>query len=260
MSFIQYFKDIVSNATVTFNQLRPSVTSAAAGIPDRVNMSARAEGHINRKRSPLVTRIQELYARYGYKWDSHINIFGIRDESNARADVYNDYICVVLSDERDLNVAPESVYVFACTTDPGVYWSDNDNRARVGWSAGAAHLCLGQYLGAYVVGPHRGEESLVQWGNKVRIWRDLDENFQNNENVVQEGYFGINIHRGAGNKIGKWSAGCQVIPGTVQFNAFMQAVKSSMAYRDNPKFRYNYTLFDKGQVGTPLLNALKGLV
>jgi len=77
---------------------------------------------------------------------------------------------------------------------------------------GCAHLCDGKYQ--YQKGSHKGHPALVQAG-PVQVWRDLDEDFaQDASEVVESGYFGINIHAGGtSDTIDDWSAGCQIIQG-----------------------------------------------
>lgn len=221
---------------------RQSKKDPAEGNPIPQHSSA-DRGVLNKKASPLALRIGELFARNGYVWDPSVNLFGIRDTSKIQQDVWNDIIGVAVDGE---------VYVYTGTTDPSVYWSKNRNRRKHGWTDGAAHLCLGQYVGAYVVGTHRGYEAMAQWGGKVKVWRDVNEDFiQNGNDYVQEGFFGINIHKGHGKTIGLDSAGCQVILGDKPFAEFMGHIKGSKKYQANPtqSNKFNYTLFEKGQAG-----------
>lgn len=223
---------IAEKATERYqNSINPDVIADTHGSAQRQRN--------NRNDDPLDVRVRELYARNGYYWDESVNIFGFRDETDQKKDVWNDLICVIVDTK---------IHVFKGTTDPGVYWARKSHRKKAGMTPGAAHLCLGQYVNTYVVGNHRGHEALVQWGGKVKVWRDINSNLINDENVLQEGYFGINIHRGAGKTIGKWSAGCQVIQGYGNQAQFMRVVKSSLKFAESgKKARFNYTLFEKGQ-------------
>jgi len=78
--------------------------------------------------------------------------------------------------------------------------------------AGVAHLCDGKWT--YHLGEHKGHPALVQAG-PVQVWRDYDEDFaQDAGEVVESGWFGINIHAGGtGPTIDDYSAGCQIIRG-----------------------------------------------
>jgi hypothetical protein len=71
---------------------------------------------------------------------------------------------------------------------------------------------------------------LQQIGNKVTVWRDKNRNHVNDDDIVQSGYFGINLHHGFNSKkVGKNSAGCQVIQSRDKFMLFMDnCVKSKL--------------------------------
>ena len=64
--------------------------------------------------------------------------------------------------------------------------------------------------------------------------------------LVDEGYFGINIHRSnpydQSYEINKWSAGCQVFKKVDDFNTFMKLCRDS-AKVYGPSF--TYTLIDE---------------
>ena len=126
------------------------------------------------KITPLPLKLKSIYARYGIPWED-INIFGIRDESNMKQDVWNDIIGAIIDEDDN---RPQMFLAAPATTDPGVYWTDNKNRAKAGWEAGCAHLCLGFHKNAYVVGLHHGDEALCQYGAAVTIWRDLNGDFK----------------------------------------------------------------------------------
>jgi len=136
-----------------------------------------------------------------------------------RNDIYNDYI--IAHDEHE-------AYMFNATTDPSVFFTNNPMAKE-----GCAHLCYGFYKNAYIIGIHaKGKpyqhEALVQRGNKVKIWRDINKNFVHDATEpIEEGYFGINIHKNLStlNLIQYSSAGCQVIQYANDFEYFMNFVK-----------------------------------
>ena len=87
---------------------------------------------------------------------------------------------------------------YLCTTDAGLYFMHNP--ARV---AGTAILVAGQYRGVYKLDMHRGKYlALCQRGGKVAVYRDAnrDEILDHDPDSIQEGYFGINIHRASAHK------------------------------------------------------------
>lgn len=164
-------------------------------------------------------------------WSDKINIIGIRNGKNQDQDIFNDVILLMIG---------ENIYSFNGTTDPGKYWTEN---AAKEWGvAGVAHLMEGWYPRTYKIGPHMGEDALVQYGNAVTVWRDIDKDFNFNPeiDVIQSGYFGINIHYTKNNPehIGRWSAGCQVIHYREDWIAFLKMVESS-----GPEW-YNYLLIN----------------
>lgn len=165
-----------------------------------------------------IQQIRLLYRNHAADLQS-VNILGLRDESNMRNDIYNDYI--IAHDEHE-------AYMFNATTDPGVFYTNNPLS-----DGGCAHLCYGFYKNAYIIGIHaKGKpyqhEALVQRGNKVKIWRDKNKNFEQDEiEKVEEGYFGINIHKNLSSQtnILYSSAGCQIIQYVNDFGYFMQFIK-----------------------------------
>ena len=165
-----------------------------------------------------IQQLQILYRNHGAELQD-VNILGLRDESNMRNDIYNDYIIAHNNHEA---------YMFNATTDPSVFFTNNPMV-----EGGCAHLCYGFYKNAYIIGIHaKGKpyqhEALVQRGNKVKIWRDKNKNFEQDEDEkVEEGYFGINIHKNLSSQTNIFysSAGCQVIQYVNDFGYFMQFIK-----------------------------------
>ena len=166
----------------------------------------------------------------------NLNIVGIRTkESNANE--FDDRICVVFRDELGWITR-----TWPCTTDPGQYWRDNPSNVL-----GTAILVPGQYRGVYKIGKHRGQyAALVQRGSAVRVYRDAhkDEILDHDPESIEEGYFGINIHKAGQNstQVNKWSAGCQVFANQDDFEEFM-----SICYAARNKWGdgFSYTLIDE---------------
>lgn len=98
--------------------------------------------------------------------------------------------------------------VFPATVDPGAYYTTRPANSR-----GTAHLCDGGPY-QYAVGKHRGKPGLVQVG-EFKLWRDADRDGGQDPAEIGrwESGNGINIHRGGTTRsVGRYSAGCQVIP------------------------------------------------
>lgn len=175
------------------------------------------------------------------KGDYNLNIVGFRTEDD-RSNLFNDWICLAFR-QNDI----PHLFVFAATTDPGVYWRKHPMNVD-----GTAILKPGQYPGAFHIGKHQGKyEALVQRG-PMTVYRDNDKDDQLDTGPgVQEqtGLFGINLHRAsmmnAPGEIGKWSAGCQVIADGADFDLFMAIARR--AARDWPA-KFTYTLLDERDV------------
>jgi hypothetical protein len=190
--------------------------------------------------------LKEIYAEFETPW-GEVNIFGIRDEDNQGKDLFNDIIGIATD---------ETIKLYTGTTDPGAWWTRNPVTAA--GVTGAAHLCEGFHREAWRVGIHSSKtpfahEALVQTGNSVKVWRDVNKDFvrQGNE-PVQSGYFGINIHRAGIDDpkyIGKYSAGCQVIQDHKQFLEFMAIVKATENYKRNrASARFSYFIINKNSL------------
>ena len=141
-------------------------------------------------------------------------------------------------------------YVYPMTTDPGTSYLVNPMNETSGTGA----IVEGQYVGAYVVGTHNGSKSsytaLVQRGGPIRAYRDRDRDktFEYDPNSIQEGYFGMNIHRAAPDGeetvVNTFSAGCQVFARTDDFNEFLEMMQ------DSGQESFTYTLLHEDQVPT----------
>ena len=87
----------------------------------------------------------------------------------------------------------------------------------------------------------------------VQVYRDnnLDECYDLNEENIQEGIFGINIHRATkwegkkSTQIDKWSAGCQVIAANDDWEEFMSICRNA---RDSWGNSFTYTLIESDDI------------
>lgn len=89
---------------------------------------------------------------------------------------------------------------------------------------GAAILVPGQYLNAYRLGVYKGYVALKQV-RPVKVYRDknLDTRFTLDADTIQEGLFGIHIHKASfwSKRVGVSSAGCQVFQRAQDYEEFM---------------------------------------
>lgn len=164
-----------------------------------------------------------------------LNIFGVRTK-NKVADSFDDWIGVAYINEKNEQVCE----AFRATTDAGTYWLKNPMKKN-----GTALLVPNQYLRAYRFGYHRGQYLALLQVKEMKVYRDNDKNqiLDYNEATIEEGLFGINIHRtnplAFAKNVYKWSAGCQVFQRTSEFNYFMELCKKHKKFYGNS---FTYTL------------------
>lgn len=155
-----------------------------------------------------IESLKKTIANLGYKWfDDQPNIIGVRSKIDA-PDVFNDIIFIVYKQD-----GVEKLFSATITTDPGVTY-----QVKLLNPKGCAVMFPGQYVNCYKLGFHQGKQdhrALIQVGSiKVARDKDMDGNAEVEKNLIDAGYFGVNIHGANKNadttKIGPWSAGCQV--------------------------------------------------
>lgn len=189
-----------------------------------------------------ITDLKSLYKKFGGDW-GEVNIFGIRNEYDDKSDLFNDQIGIATDDV---------LMLFSGTTDPGLWWTSHP--ASYQGVTGAAHLVEGFHPHIWRVGTHASgtpfaHQALIQTGNKVKFWRDVDKDqIRDSADPVQEGYVGINLHRAGMNDprtIGRYSAGCQVVMKHMEFASLLSVVLKSDAYRKEREFaRFSYLLMN----------------
>ena len=184
--------------------------------------------------------IKSYFAAKDYKFFDtpdrklNLNIIGVRRD-NQGTNTFDDFLLVMYREE-ELMIS----HRWQATTDPGKYWLKYPINPK-----GTAVLVPGQYRGTWQLGKHQGKyEALVQ-RKPVKVYRDNSKDevidYNNIVTLVDEGYFGINIHRSnpydMSYEINKWSAGCQVFRKVDDFNTFMELCRGS-AKIYGPKFTY----------------------
>jgi hypothetical protein len=183
----------------------------------------------------------------GYSWfesnkDFDVNIVGIRNTTTQNK-VTNRF-----DDTMTLSYKVNGVWQFhqwICTTDPGITYTTQ----RLLSPLGVARLVPNQYRGAYQIGLHQGKyEALVQ-RKPVKVYRDANKDLKFDETKIEEGLFGINIHRssptGVSTVIEGWSAGCQVFSNIRDFRQFMQIMNRAKDVFGN---NFTYTLIESKDI------------
>lgn len=190
------------------------------------------------KAADLIAAMQ----RKGWRIDTapwKLNIVGIRT-ADPRPNRFDDRIVVFYRDES----GKWHWKAFAATTDPGTYWLANPLAPQ-----GTAILAEGQYLDTYQIGLHRGKYyALVQRKGPVTVIRDYNRDGRLDFDSPSRfsGYFGINIHRATANgtstTVDRWSAGCQVLASSRDFETLMQLAEQSK--RETGENTFSFSLLD----------------
>jgi hypothetical protein len=173
-----------------------------------------------------------------------ITLIGIRDSKDQEKDVINDYLGFWTKTE-----------LFLCkgTTEPGVFWvKDKAERNK----QGTFHLLEGFHEKIWSIGIHKGYEALTNQYPQCKPtkgWRDVNYDFTRDaKDVVVCDYFGINFHRmhpiSIVDKIGKYSAGCQVVQDAKDLAYVLTNIKNTKAYKKDKKATFNYMLFKIDEV------------
>lgn len=196
------------------------------------------------------SQIETAVKSKGYRWFQNgaynVNIVGVRN-SNVGEDVTNkfdDWITVSFKDE-------DGNWHFKCyegTTDPGKHWMSNLLNPN-----GTAILVPNQYRGSHKIGLHQGRYEALRQSKPLKVYRDDDRDMEYDfdEYSIQEGIYGINIHRatsrrgGTSVQIDKWSAGCQVIASFDDFSEFMDIMRKAENYWSNS---FTYTLIESKDI------------
>ena len=194
---------------------------------------------------PTRQQIETAVKAKGYKWfengDYNLNIVGVRNAEtlNEVTNKFDDHLTLSYKVDGEWNY-----HCFDATTDPGKHWVDN-----VLNEAGVAILKENQYRGSHKIGLHQGKYEALRQQKPVQVYRDnnLDDCYDMDESTLQEGIFGINIHRATkwegkkSTQIDKWSAGCQVIAANDDFRLFMEICNKA---KDTWGNSFTYTLIN----------------
>ena len=193
--------------------------------------------------------IQTTMESKGYKYftggDWDVNIIGVRN-SETKGRVTNAFDdCVTISYKED---GEWKFHCYQATTDPGSHWEQNILNEK-----GVAILKPGQYRGSHKLRLHAGKYLALGQQKPVKVYRDNNRDGKYNllEENIDEGIFGINIHRATGRKGGKsirvdkWSAGCQVIADNDDWHTFLDICQTAREIHGNS---FSYTLIESKDI------------
>ena len=169
----------------------------------------------------------------------NLNIIGVRQSStgNKVTNLFDDFLT--------LSYKHNGAWVFkkwAATTDPGTKGVKEFHNA-----AGVARLVAGQYRGSHSIGLHQGKYEALKQAKNVKVYRDANKDMTYDESKIQEGVFGINIHKAGADStyVENWSEGCQVFKKSADFDEFMVIVKKAAALHGNS---FTYTLLNSNEI------------
>ena len=169
-----------------------------------------------------------------------VNIVGVRNSAtgNKVTNLFDDMITISFKDENGNWVYKE----WMNTTEPGkkgVMQYHNVN--------GVARLVEGQYKGSYALGLHQGKYEALRQAKAVKVYRDKNKDLTFDETKIDEGIFGINIHKAGQDStwVENWSEGCQVFKRVKDFDEFMKIVKKSAKIHGNS---FTYTLIESNDI------------
>jgi hypothetical protein len=198
---------------------------------------------------PTRQQIETAVKAKGYKWfengDYNLNIVGVRnaETENEVTNKFDDFVTLTYKVNQEWNY-----HCFDATTDPGKHWVENIMR-----ESGVAILKENQYRSSHKIGLHQGKYEALRQQKPVQVYRDnnLDEYYDLKKENIQEGIFGINIHRATkyegrkSTQVDKWSAGCQVIAANDDFRLFMEICNKA---KDTWGNSFTYTLINSNDL------------
>jgi len=189
-------------------------------------------------------QIEAAVKSKGYVWfegakDYDLNIVGVRNSAtgNKVTNVFDDVMTVSYKVGGNWVIKQ-----WACTTDPGTKGVKEFHNA-----AGVARLVEGQYRGSHTLGLHQGKYEALKQAKPVKVYRDANKDMTYDETKIQEGIFGINIHKAGVDStyVENWSEGCQVFKKAADFEAFMVIAREA-AKIHGPSF--TYTLIESADI------------
>jgi hypothetical protein len=189
-------------------------------------------------------KIEKAVKTKGYVWfegakDYDLNIVGVRNSATG------DKVTNLFDDTLSVSYKVNGVWVYKewqATTDPGKKGVMEFHNA-----AGVARLVPGQYRGSHTIGLHQGKYEALKQQKNVKVYRDKDKDMQYDTDVIQEGVFGINIHKAGADStyVENWSEGCTVFKKSAEFDAFMLICKEAAKIHGNS---FTYTLIESKDI------------
>ena len=189
-------------------------------------------------------QIERAVKAKGYVWfegakDYDVNIIGIRN-SNTGQKVTNAFDDVITVSFKINGVWQYKEW--ANTTDPG-----KKGVLEYHNTAGVARLVEVQYRGSHTIRLHQGKYEALGQAKNVKVYRDANKDLNYDETKIQEGVFGINIHKAGADStyVENWSEGCQVFKKSADFEEFMKICRKARDIHGNS---FTYTLIESSDI------------
>jgi hypothetical protein len=189
-------------------------------------------------------QIETAVKAKGYAWfegakDYDVNVVGVRNSATGQV------VTNVFDDVMTVSFKVDGAWQYrewANTTDPGKKGVMEYHNAK-----GVARLVEGQYRGSHAIGLHQGKYKALRQAKKVKVYRDADRNMTYAENKIDEGVFGINIHKAGVDStyVENWSEGCQVFKRVKDFDEFMVICEKAAVIHGNS---FTYTLIESADI------------
>jgi len=189
-------------------------------------------------------QIEEAVKAKGYVWfegskDFDVNIVGVRNSDTGKkvTNLFDDLITVSYKENGEWEF-----HSWLATTDPGTKGVKEFKNV-----AGVARLVEGQYRGSHAIGLHQGKYEALRQQKPVKVYRDANRDMIYDESKIQEGIFGINIHKAGADStyVENWSEGCQVFKKAADFDKFMNIVREARKIHGNS---FTYTLIESSDI------------
>lgn len=190
-------------------------------------------------------KIEKALASKNYKWfdggDYDVNIVGVRNSDTGKfvTNAFDDVITC------SFQIGDEWIYKEWPMT------ADSGKAAVLKYtnSSGVARLVEGQYRGSHMIGLHRGKYTALRQKKPMKVYRDKNKDLIYDEDVIQQGIFGINIHRSNAKTestiVDNWSHGCQVFKRADDFEDFMAICEAAAKIWGNS---FTYTLINSNDI------------
>jgi hypothetical protein len=182
----------------------------------------------------------------GYVWfeDANnkgydVNIVGIRNSSTGDkvTNAFDDLLTISYKENGEWKF-----HSWPATTDPG-----KKGVMEYHNKSGVARLVEGQYRGSHTIRLHQGKYEALGQAKNVKVYRDANKDMKYDETKIDEGVFGINIHKAGADStyVENWSEGCQVFKKSADFEEFMKICRKSKDIHGNS---FTYTLIESSDI------------